>query len=305
MRWIRTPAFACAALAALSGSPASAGTVTLTIRDDGMSTPNGACGQAPTSSPWQFMLHATGAPCDWRLRIDAVPGSRAGDIVAAHAVVRLKGIASGFRVGLLGESSNSVAGAIPVPAGDHVVTTADSSGPFQVSSGTLTLDLRSTGSGSVAVGGPGSRVLVLRVSDTRPPRVLGPVGAVAGDVRLGAAIAAGARLSDNGPITRGLAAVIHWGDGSTTAVSTPSPSSPFTTSALVTGVAHHAYRLPGRYTVSVDVTDAAGNRTHDSLGRLRVWARPANVRAPVENSGHRTLIAPRSNSRALSSVVAR
>ena len=261
-------------------STASAGTVTLTVRDDGMSIPNGACNQTSAASPFQFLLKATGAPCDWRLRIDAVPGSRAGDIVGAHAVVRLKGIAGGFRVGLLGESSNAIIGSLAVPAGDHVVTTRDSTGPFQVSSGTLTLDLRSTGAGTVAVGGPATRVVVLRMTDTRPPRVLGPIGAIAGDVAVGRAISAGARLTDNGPTTTGLAAVIHWGDGRSTGVGTPPPLSPFSANALQTGVAHHAYTIPGKYTVSVDVRDSAGNVGHSTLGRLRVWGRPVNARSP-------------------------
>src|SRR3954470_4713366 len=101
MRWLRASAFACAALTALSGGSAWAGVVTVTVPDGGTTSPNGSCTQRPGVSPWQFKVTAGGSPCDFRRRIEAVPGSRAADIVSARVESRLYGAAGGFNFGLL------------------------------------------------------------------------------------------------------------------------------------------------------------------------------------------------------------
>jgi len=273
-------ALACLAVGALSCGSAQAGTVTFTITDDGTHSPNGGCTNALVSSPWQFLVQAGGSACEWRLPINAVPGSRAGDIVSAHAVVRLKALGSGFRVGLRASSGGTAAGSVPVPSGDHIVTTTDSTGPFQVSSGTLTLELQSDGTGAVDVATATARKLVVRVTDTRPPRVLGSTAAIPADIAIGRPLVLGARLTDNGPDTTGLRAAIHWGDGTSSPTVTPRPPMPFTTASMVTGLAQHAYAVPGAYTVSVDVRDTAGNLGHETLGRIRAWGPPINIRPP-------------------------
>ena len=280
MRRIRTTVFACAALAAVSGGSASAGIVTVTVRDDGTNSPTGGCTQRPASSPWQFIAQAAGSICDFKLRINAVPGSRAGDIVSAHAVARLNGVATGFRVGLLARSGNALAGAVPVPHGDHVVTTAETATPLQTSSGSLTLDLRSiAGAGEVWVGPRTTRSVVLRVMDTSPPHVLGPITTVPADVAVASVVAVGARFTDNGPITRAPVAVVHWGDGTSSRLSTSVPSQPFS-AGMTTRTAAHAYAVPGFYKLTVDVVDTAGNVAHGRLGRLRAWGPPTNTSPP-------------------------
>jgi len=279
MRWMRTPALACAALAAFSG-PAAAGTVTITVTDDGNHNPNGGCTASAAASPSQFLVQAGGSGCEWRLPIDAVPGSRAGDIVSARAVVRVDGVSGSFKLGLRGASGGAPIGTVTVPAGDHVVVTHTSAGPFQTSSGTLTLDLQSTGTAAVKVAGPAARRLVLRVTDTHAPRVLGPITPIPADVAIGAPVAVGALVSDDGPDTAPLPATIQWGDGASSAVATARPAVPFPTAAMATGLAQYAYAVPGRYVVSVDVTDTAGNPAQRTLGRVRVWEPPANVRSP-------------------------
>ena len=145
MRWLRASAFACAALTALSGGSAWAGVVTVAVLDDGTTSPNGSCTQRPGVSPWQFKVTAGGSTCDFRLRIEAVPGSRAADIVSAHVESRLYGAASGFRFGLLAADGNALTGSVPVANGDRTVSTVDTTTPLKTSSGSVTMVLRSVG----------------------------------------------------------------------------------------------------------------------------------------------------------------
>ena len=281
MRWLRAFAFACAALTALSGGSAWAGVVTVTVLDDGTTSPYGSCAQRPGVSPWQFKVTAGGSTCDFRLRIEAVPGSRAADIVSAHVESRLYGAASGFRFGLLAADGNALTGTVPVANGDRTVSTVDTTTPLKTSSGSVTMVLRSVGgTGEVWLGPPSSRRVVLRVLDVAPPRVLGPTAAVPAAVAVATPIAVGARLADNGPITTAPTGVVHWGDGTSSNVTTSAPANPFTSAVMVTSSARHAYAVPGRFRVSFDVTDTAGNVAHDELGRLRVWGTPTSTSRP-------------------------
>jgi len=281
MRWLRASAFACAALTALSGGSAWAGVVTVTVPDDGTTSPNGNCAQRPGSSPWQVDVTAGGSACDFRLRIEALPGSRAADIVSARVESRLYGVAGGFRFGLLAADGKALAGTVPVANGNRTVSTVDTTTPLKTSSGTVTMVLRSVGgTGEVWLGPPSSRRVVLHVLDTAPPRVLGPAAAVPAAVALSTPVAVSARFTDNGPITTAPTAVVHWGDGTSSSVTTSAPADPFTSAVMATSSADHAYTVPGRFSVSFDVADTAGNVAHHALGRLRVWGTPTNISLP-------------------------
>jgi hypothetical protein len=281
MQWLRASAVACAALTALSGGSAWAGVVTVTVPDDGTTSPNGSCTQRPGVSPWQFYVTAGGSACDFRLRIDAVPGSRAVDIVSARVESRLYGAAGGFKFGLLASDGNALAGTVPVATGNWTVSTVDTTTPLKTSSGTVTMVLRSVaGAGEVWLGPPSSRRLVLHVLDIAPPRVLGPTAALPAAVAVATPVAVGARFADNGPITTAPTAVVHWGDGRSSSVTTSAPGDPFTSAVMVTSSALHAYAVPGKFSVSFDVTDTAGNVAHRELGRLRVWGTPTSMSLP-------------------------
>jgi hypothetical protein len=280
MRRIGTSVFACVAAACFCGS-ASAGIVTVTVSDDGSNSPNSGCGVTSAPSPWQYVVSAGGKVCDFSLRLEAVPGSRASDIVSARVVARLSGVAPGFRFGLVPASGNGIAAAVSVPTGDHTVVTPDATTALKTSSGSVTMMLRSlTGTGQVRVGARSTRKAVLRVVDTSPPRVLGPLASLPPDLRLASAISVGARFTDNGPITTAPSAVLHWGDGALSRLPTTRPTDPFSSAAMMTGTAGHRYRLPGSYRLVLDVTDTAGNLVHRSLGRMHVWGPPTSISPP-------------------------
>jgi hypothetical protein len=147
-----------------------------------------------------------------------------------------------------------------VPAGDDASTVVlfkdglavgDCTGPAGIAAPDPCIDARAT-----LPDGDVELTILTSSASTWAAGVPGPtLGAIAmpvGSSRVGAAVAAGATVTDGGALG-GHLATFDWGDGTTSAGSIPAGA---TGSALVS--ASHAYATSGLFTVTLTVTDPSG-----------------------------------------------